>query len=32
LLKQDTSTKAGIATRRQRAGWDNDYLERIICS
>jgi hypothetical protein len=32
LLKQDTSTNVGIATRRQRAGWDNDYLEKIICS
>jgi predicted transposase YbfD/YdcC len=32
LLKQDTSTNVGIATKRQRAGWDNVYLEKIICS
>jgi hypothetical protein len=31
LLKQDTSAKVGIATRRQRAGWDNDYPGKIIC-
>lgn len=32
LLKQDTAAKVGIATRRQRAGWDNDYLEKVVCS
>lgn len=32
LLKQDRSSKVGIATKRHRAGWDNDYLETIVCS
>jgi predicted transposase YbfD/YdcC len=32
LLKQDTSAKVGIATKRQRAGWDNDYLAKVVCS
>ena len=30
LLRQDTSAKEGIKTRRSRAGWDNDYLERLL--
>lgn len=30
LLKQDTSTKAGIKTKRLNAGWDHDYLLRLI--
>jgi len=31
LLKQETSIKVGMATKRQRAGWDNDYLQKIVC-
>lgn len=31
LLKQETSAKVGMATKRQRAGWDNDYLEKVVC-
>ena len=30
LLKRDKSTKVGIKTKRARAGWDHDYLLKII--
>lgn len=30
LLKQRTETKVGIKIRRQRAGWDNQFLLRVI--
>lgn len=30
LLKQDTRTKAGIAGRRKKAGWDHDYLLALM--
>ena len=30
LLKQDKSTKGGIACKRKQAGWDNDYLEQVL--
>lgn len=30
LLKQDTSVKMGIKSKRKLAGWDNDYLLRLI--
>jgi predicted transposase YbfD/YdcC len=30
LLKQDTKTKAGIAARRKKAGWDHDYLLSLL--
>lgn len=30
LLKQDTRTKAGIAGRRKKAGWDHDYLLALL--
>lgn len=30
LLKQQTSRKIGIRNRRLRAGWDTDYLARVI--
>jgi predicted transposase YbfD/YdcC len=30
LLKRDTSIKAGIKTKRLIAGWDHDYLLRLI--
>jgi predicted transposase YbfD/YdcC len=31
LLRQDTRHKRGLKTRRHRAGWDDDYLLRILC-
>lgn len=30
LLKRDLTTKAGIKTRRLKAGWDNSYLEHLL--
>lgn len=30
LLGQDNSTKAGIAAKRKKAGWDDAYLLRIL--
>lgn len=30
LLKQDTSVKAGIKAKRKAAGWDVDYLLRLV--
>ncbi|BBL57192.1 ISAs1 family transposase [Methylomonas koyamae] len=30
LFKNETSRKVGIKVKRKRAGWDNDYLLRLI--
>jgi predicted transposase YbfD/YdcC len=30
LLKRDVTTKAGIKTRRLKAGWENSYLEHLL--
>ncbi len=30
LLKRDTTVKRGIATKRKRAGWDDDYLLHVL--
>lgn len=30
LLKRDRTTKAGIKTRRLKAGWENSYLEHLL--
>jgi len=30
LLKLDTSLDASIKVKRKRAGWDNDYLLRLL--
>lgn len=30
LLKRDISTKVGIKSKRLKAGWDNDYLLKIL--
>ncbi len=32
LLRKDTSAKGGIKAKRLKAGWDNDYLLRILSS
>ena len=32
LLKQDTSVKVGIAAKRKMAGWNNDYLLKVLCA
>jgi predicted transposase YbfD/YdcC len=32
LLKQDESLKVGIAAKRKRAGWDENYLTRVLCA
>jgi len=31
LLKPDRSVKVGIAAKRKMAGWDNDYLFKVLC-
>ena len=30
LIKADKSSKIGIKNRRLKAGWDNDYLEKLL--
>lgn len=30
LLKRDTKSKVGIATKRRRAGWDDAYLLKVL--
>lgn len=30
MLKQEKSTKIGISAKRKKAGWDNDYLTKVI--
>ncbi len=30
LLRADQGSKVGIKTRRMKAGWDNEYLKRIL--
>ena len=32
LLRQDKSAKSGLKARRLRAGWNSDYLIRILCT
>ena len=31
LLKQEKTAKIGISNKRKRAGWDNDYLGKVVC-
>jgi len=30
ILKNDTSSKIGIKSKRLKAGWSNSYLESLI--
>lgn len=30
LLKQETTCKGGIAVKRKKCGWDNDYLLKVL--
>jgi predicted transposase YbfD/YdcC len=32
LLKQDRTTKLGVKNKRLKAGWDDDYLEKLLSS
>jgi predicted transposase YbfD/YdcC len=31
LLKHEKTAKVGINNKRKRAGWDNNYLEKVVC-
>ena len=31
LLKQDDSLDIGISAKRKRAGWDHNYLLKLLC-
>ena len=31
LLKQETSATVGMAAKRKMAGWDNNYLRKVVC-
>jgi predicted transposase YbfD/YdcC len=30
LLSQETTAKIGVANKRLKASWDNDYLARVL--
>jgi hypothetical protein len=31
LLKNETSQKGGVKAKRHTAGWNEDYLEQVLC-
>ena len=30
MLKQETTSQGGVAAKRKRAGWDEDYLLLVL--
>ena len=30
MLKNETTSQGGVAAKRKRAGWDNDYLLMVL--
>jgi len=32
LLRKKTSVKNGMRTKRMRAGWDDDYLAKVLAA
>ena len=32
LLKHEPTAKVGIAIKRQKCGWDNDYLLKVVAA
>ena len=32
LLSQETSVKVGKKAKRKKAGWDNDYLAKVLAA
>ena len=32
MLKQETTSQGGVAAKRKRAGWDEDYLLLVLAN